>query len=323
MNYLARCTVALFFLFFAIFAYAADDCDAILGEMDRQINHPAKVQPIDLGMAELESYTKSKIIGDFQVGQIDNEVLMKIMDRADQCALEKQPYYLKNENYHFTDEQKNILINNIVSAQKIFPFINAMQEEMVTPSGISVSCLSLSKYTSSAYRGSIRLPSQLFGKDIFNFKNEDFKAIIGRIDQCESILEGKVDGFLIPQSYKNSLDVLKEELPSISSLQNAAWGERKVRDDEIKKAAIRKQKEENPSVFVSILRGLEKLNGAGGGIFILVGVAGLAKIDKRFKTGRKNNKPDARWAMPLMAIGSAMLVLAWIVGKVADFFQFS
>ena len=303
-------------------AHAADECDDVLRVVAKQINFPSAPQSVEIDWQDIKSYPSKKILGDLELGQVDDEALSKLLSRADQCAAEKRPYYLEKFGYQFTPEQKNAFVQEIVAAQRPFPFIKAMLETTKSPNGIELSCHSLSSYEASHNRGGQVQVGTLIGKDILEFKDDDFEAISKRIDQCKGMVTTLYPGTIISERFAQKLDALKIDMPAIIDQQHIALEEKAKHDEEIRKAEEHKQQEEHPSTFVSILRWLEKINQAGGLMFIVGGSAGFVKLDKRFKTGRKNNEPHAKWAMPVTVIGFTMLIVSGVLGSWANSLQF-
>ncbi len=321
MNNLFRLILCLI-IAFPLYARSADECDDILRVVAKQIHFPSAPQPVTINWLDVESYPSIKIVGNIELRQVDDEVLAKILDRADECAEEKRPYYLEKTGYRFTPEHKDAFVQEIAAAQKPFSFIVAMLEKTKSPNGIELSCQTLSNYQPPLSRGGLLQVSTLLGKELLELKNDDFEAISKKIDQCKAVVTSQYPGVIISEKFAQNLDALKSDMPMIVDQQHLALQEKAKRDEEIQKADKRKQQEENPSTFVYILRWLEKINKTGGIIFIIIGSAGFAKLDKRFKTGRKNNELDAKWAMPVTIIGFVMLLFSGVLSSWADSLQF-
>lgn len=307
-------------------SYGADQCESVLGYFLKQVYFSQEIKPVSISYVDINGYAKQKIIGDIELGQIDDAKLAQIIETADTCAVVQKPYYLENTGYRFSQDQKNLLISKVIALQKPFPFIREMLEEQKTIGGLTLSCYALAGTHFNRVKGILPMPDELFGKKMIGYIASDFNAIDEKITQCKGVITSPHDGFDVNGLFVEELDNLSTDLKEIKvhqvEIQAEAMEQKAQVDEKIKIDTEREYKAEHPSLLVSILIWISKVNGVGGLIAIVIGMAGFVKSDKRFKTGRKNNEADAKWAIPLTILGLSMYVLSYLVGHLASYLQF-
>lgn len=321
-NLLASLMTALVLAFGATSVFAECRDSMAMSDFEQVIKEQRKVvlNTFDVLYSGFMRYGSAKVTTGIPLDKFDDNKINDFLDNLDECTESSRLLRLKRDDgsYRYSDNEKQLFIENIKRMQRPFIFINEFTSEQIVSNDLKLSCTILMN-SGRAYVSAKQPNSLLLGKPLSSYETSDFNKIRNKLNQCLELVRATYDGFALNR------EEFEKPLLSISSAVTSWESERNLLSAMIDNARKEKERKESFSYVTQewVSSAGDKLGKAIliiGIIIIAIASNGLVKRDKRFKTGRVNNENDAPWATKLGALGfvvgliggTVILISSWI-----------
>lgn len=319
-NFIALLTIAFVISTGATSVYAECRYPMALSDFELVIKEKRKVvlNAVDVLYAGSMQYGSAHVITGIPIDRFDDDRMNDFLVNLDECTESSRLLRLKRDDgtYRYSDEEKQVFIENVKYMQRPFLFINEFTAEHIVSNEIKLSCTMLMN-SGNAYVSAKQPNSLLLGKPFSTYEKSDFDKIRNKINQCLELVRSTYDGFTLNR------EGFEKPLLNISNAVSSWESERNLLSAMIDDA--RKERERKESFSYVAQKWLSEFGDKISNAIIFIGILmliiasrGVVKRDKRFKTGRVNNEDDAPWAIKLGASGFAVALIGGAIALISS-----